>query len=774
MSGGLPLLALVLAGFAVAGVVPVLHRRAPRITGVLGVAVVGALFVMFATRVPAIARGEVIEQAIAWSPGFGVRAAFRLDGLALAFALLITGIGTLVFAYTPVYLSGPTTGRMLGLLLAFLASMLGLVLADDAITLFVFWELTSFTSFFLIAFDGTRVAREKARQALLVTAAGGLVLLVGVLLLAAAADERGFSVTLSALTETNVRAHALYPIIVVLIAIGAFTKSAQLPFHFWLPGAMVAPTPVSAYLHSATMVKAGVYLLARLHPALGGTPLWVNLLGIVGGVTFVIAAVLAIMQRDVKLVLAYATVAILGALVMLIGIGTDAAIAAAVLLLLAHAAYKATLFLAAGSLQHEGGSRDPFAGVAAGWHMPVTATAALIAAASMAGVPSLIGLVAKDEVIAAALAAPWPELATIIVSVAGAALVAAAWIAGVAPYFRGPRARWQWRDAPAPMLAGPIVLASFGLAFVLAPGLLLEPIAGPAASAVAGHAIDIHVGLVPDLSGQHGLAFAIGLASLVVGSLGYLALARRQRGVAQVRLALGRIGASRAYDQVMAGLDATARGVTAAVQHGRLRGYLAVTLLVMLVAVVIPLSSLPAGVVRADVTLGVYELPIALVAAASALTIPMFRERLTSVMALATLGIAVVFLFALFSGPDLAITQLVVETMFALLLVFVIRRLPPSAVYRRPGPRRTGSALVAGAAGALVAVLLVLATSSDRFPRTGSDGHIALAPDQEFHNVVNGILVDFRALDTLGEITVLAIAGIGVLALLAMRREVRR
>lgn len=758
----------ILVAYVAAAIVPVAFRRWPRATAGAAVAVPATLFLAYLGRGGAIVRGEIPTLSLAWVPALDVAAAFRLDGLSLVFALAITGVGALVIAYSPPYLSWePRLGRLLGLLLAFLASMLGLVLADDTITMFVFWELTSVASFFLIAFAGTEVARRNARQALLVTSGAGLAMLVGLLLLARAASPGApLSTTLSSLPTADVRSHAHYTAIVVAIAIGAFAKSAQVPLHFWLPSAMVAPSPVSAFLHSATMVKAGVYLLARLHPALGGTPLWMGLLGTVGAVTCVVGGVLATVQRDLKLSLAYATICVLGALILLIGVGTELAIGAAVVLLVAHIAYKAALFLVVGNVDHVHASRDPFADHSAARDMPASAGAAALAAASMAGVPLLLGFLAKDALLAANLHASWPGvLATIAVIVAGVALVTTALLVGYAQFWHVEGPRWSWGDAPAGMLVGPAVLALAGLVLGVVPGIVLGPLATSAATAIAGAPVTLELSAWPHLEGPHAIAVGLGLASLGAGTLGYLLIARHRDEVWRLRTHASRLAAARGYELAMRALDRTATWSTRVVQHGRLRGYVIVVVATVVVAAALPLLVLGGLEGRATVELRAYEVPVAVLAVAGAAAAAVFRDRYAAIAALATTGISIAFLFALFSGPDVAITQLAVETMMLILLVLAVRRLRLDA----PRPRvhhRVAHAVVAGAAGVVLAGLLLVATSGPPFVPQASRGDVELARASEVHNVVNYILVNFRAIDTLGEISVLAIAGVGVLSLL--------
>ena len=767
-------LALIAITFAAAAIVPAVYRRWPTIAGYLAVATSTLCFAAFVAYA-AIDPGAETSQRVSWIPSLGIAATFRIDGLSLLFALLITGIGALVLGYTPTYLDHERrTGRLLGLLLAFEAAMLGLVLADDTITLFVFWELTSVSSFFLIAFDSrSEAARTRARQALVVTSGGGLVMFVGLLLLARAATPDGsIAVSFSQLAEQHLAGHPHYAAIVILIAIGAFTKSAQFPFHFWLPGAMVAPSPVSAYLHSATMVKAGIYVLARLHPTLGGTSLWIGLLATIGAFTFVLGGVLATLQRDVKLTLAYATISALGALTLLLGIGTTYALGGALVLLVAHACYKAALFLTAGNLDHHRGTRDPFAPLGEPRDMPVTATTAAIAAASMAGIPPLLGFIAKDAVLAATLQGAAAAAATIAAVIAGAGLVTAAWLSGVSPYMRS-WGRWTRDDVPRAMLIGPALLALASLAFGLLPALVAQPLIDGAIAAVAGRRLEYEVALWPGLGGAHGLAFLLGLVSIAIGIGAAVVVWRRRHVLAGSRERFAKLSASRIHEGLLDALGKLASATTRRLQHGHLPTYIATVIATVVVVTALPL-------VLADIdpssttTRGrdTYETPLLIVAACSAIAAAVFRDRLSAVAALAALGLAVTFIFALFSGPDLAITQLTVETMMVILLVLVFRRLPPAETRTR----RRGKAMrlvVAVSSGALVSTLLVLTSSTRGFDRDASAAQTRLASEQEFTNVVNAILVNFRALDTLGEITVLAIAGIGVAALASAKRRRR-
>ncbi len=405
--------------------VPVSLPAGPSAWRFLPAALALAATAWFAGFIAPVAAGIVPELVVPWVPALGIDLAFRLDGLALAFALLICGIGAMVFLYAATYFRDDRRlAALLLTLMAFAVAMLGLVTADDAITLFVFWEGTTVTSWLLVGFDHERAsARAAALQALLVTGLGGLALLAGLLVMGGLAG----TYRLSAFNQMGemFRASPFYPAIFWLVIVAAFTKSAQFPFQFWLPNAMAAPTPVSAYLHSATMVKAGVYLLARLTPALGGTELWVSVLVPVGGFTMLLASVWAMRQTDLKLMLAYTTVMGLSMMVMLLGVGTPAAIVAAMTFLLVHAFYKAGLFLAVGMIEKGAGSRSYPAVAGLAGAMPLTAAVVALAALSMGGFPPLFGFVGKELIYEATEYAPsWPIVLTGVAIAANALMVA--------------------------------------------------------------------------------------------------------------------------------------------------------------------------------------------------------------------------------------------------------------------------------------------------------------------------------------------------------------
>ncbi|MEM8663807.1 MAG: proton-conducting transporter membrane subunit, partial [Pseudomonadota bacterium] len=478
-----------LAPFAAAFLAPWLVARIGAAAGWLLAIVPAALFVFYAGLVPRIAAGESLTYGVDWVPGLGVQYSHLIDGLSLTFALLITGIGTFIVIYAGGYLKGYAhQGRFLMFLLLFMGAMLGLVVADDLVTLFIFYELTSITSFLLIGFDHKReAARRAAVQALVVTGGGGLALLAGIVLIRIASGESSVSELFASpelLSESP-----FYVAIAVLVMLGAFTKSAQVPFHSWLPNAMEAPTPVSAYLHSATMVKAGVFVLMRFSPELGDTVLWQTSLIGFGAATFITGVVLGIRQTDLKQILAYTTVASLGLLVMLTGVGTDYAIAGAVLYLVAHALFKGGLFMVAGAIDHETGTRDIRLLGGLLTKMPITFVAALLACVSMAGLPPLIGFVAKEVLYNGVWLAGGVSLVT-VAALVGNTLMFAIAAALLIPFFgKAGELPKSPHEAPPSLWLGPVVLSGIGLASALLLDDTLAMIILPMANAVAGDVV---------------------------------------------------------------------------------------------------------------------------------------------------------------------------------------------------------------------------------------------------------------------------------------------
>ena len=763
------MLSAVLITFAVAVLAPFIARWAGDRAGWLLALLPAGLTAYYLSYLPSVAAGQSVREETAWVPSLGITLAMRMDGLSLLMVAIVAGIGTAIVIYAGGYLEGdPKLPRFYLILLGFMAAMLGLVTADDLISLFVFWELTSITSYFLVGFKHEQTAsRASALQALLVTAGGGLAMLAGFLLIVAITG----TASLSALIDdpATLLASPLLPAVIVLIAIGAFTKSAQFPFHFWLPNAMTAPTPVSAYLHSATMVKAGVYLLARMAPVFSGEPVWVWTLTLVGGTTIAVAAGLALLRRDSKALLAYSTVVALATMVLLIGLGGEYAGEAVVVFLLAHALYKAPLFMVAGSVDHEAGSRDVTALQGLGRAMPITWATAVVAGVSAAGLPPLFGFVAKELAYEALLATvPWflvPLVAAGAVLLVIAVLVA--WKPFVGRTVVAPKAV---HEAPLAMLIGPAVLALGGALLGIAPWLLGDALLVPAAAAVIGapFAFDLYL--------WHGLTPALGLSVLTV-ALGVL-LVWRWRGLHDAlrsRFAGSRFGPATLYERFADGLVPFAQAFTRRVQPEDLRVHLAVIVAVTVAATGITGLLQGSLALRFGHAIGYfYEYLVVAVVIAAALTVVRASSRLVAITALGVAGFGIAILFVFFAAPDLAITQFLVETLIVIIVALVLIRLPRGALRQRgQGTARAAVATIAVLAGLLVTSLTLAVTAGPSDLRLADFFAAESYPSALGRNIVNVILVDFRAIDTLGEITVLVVAAVGVFALLR-RRAPRR
>ena len=743
---------------------PFVFRAAGRHAGLLLAIVPAACFVWFALQIATVANGGVLFESLPWIPDLGVSLALRLDGLALLFALLITGIGTMIVMYSGAYLHDHRQlGRFYAYLLIFMMAMLGLVLADDLIAMFVFCELTSIASYLLISFNHEKAeSRRAALQALLITGGGGLALLAGLVLLGVAAESWQFS----GLQADLVQAHALFPAIMLLILIGCFTKSAQFPFHLWLPNAMNAPTPVSAYLHSATMVKAGIYLLARLNPTLGGGVGWSTILITLGALTALLGAVLAIRQYDLKRMLAFTTVAVLGQLTMLIGTNTSYGLQAFVLYLVAHSFYKGALFMAVGAIDHSTGTRDirRLGGLFA--LMPITAVAVGLAAFSNAGLPPFFGFIAKEFKYAGLIemgAVGWTVTSVMVLT--NALLVAAAGLIFFKTFF-GPRGNWdgQPHEVSVFMWSGPLLLAigGFGLgAWNQWPETWLV---NTAVQATASGEVNVSLYL------WGGITPAV-LASVVTLGLGtfFYFQADAVRAFAKRLGAAWEFGGDLLWDRSLKRVFNLAGAVASLFQHGSLRLHMALMTLVVSISVLGGLLVMQAqpfdGTALSPISVpGVVGCLLALGGAAGAAFMP---GRLALVASLGASGLGLALFFVSVNAPDVALTQLMVETLTVVFLAMVLRRMPGV-----PASGESSMAMnlwrggVAVAFGLAVALLIMTAVSQP-LPGDLADWFLANSLPGGFgSNVVNVILVDFRAVDTLGEILVVAIAALAASTLL--------
>ena len=702
------------------------------------------------------AGSRVVE--VAWAPSLGLSLSFNLDGLGLLFALLITAIGTLVFLYASRYLEGhPHASRFYASLFTFMGAMVGVALSDNILTLFVFWELTGFTSFLLIGFEHERDdARSAALQALIVTGAGGLALLAAGVLLA---DVTG-STSLSAMASGGalIVAHPFYSVITVLVLIAAFTKSAQVPFHFWLPNAMAAPTPVSAYLHSATMVKAGVYLVARMTPILGATYLWTTTVTAVGAVTMLVGAYRSVQETDLKRILAYSTVSALGVLTMLLGVGTREAITAALVYLVAHACYKGALFLVAGAIEHETHTRDVTILAGLRRAMPVTAMAGGVAALSMAGVPLTLGFVGKDGAYEALLnGSGWSAWLLTLTVVASILLGLAGLLSGVVP-FRGTPSGRDVHEPPWPLRISPLVLALAGVIVGVVPWVLDAPLSA-AATAILNAPADMSLAI------WHGFSPALLLSALTLVGVG-LAYAARDR----IRNFAWRAthGTELLYTGAVWSLNSASSMIARPLHSASLRSYVMVIVSTTMAVVGAALIAAPGfGAPALETSIRIHESIVVLVIIAGAISAVLAKTTMAAVLSLGVVGYGVALTFLLYGAPDLAMTQFSVETLTVLIYVLVFRHFRSLGPLSRPLVRLRDGTIAAGIGLLIGALVLAVSTAETaphlreyfaEFGRTLGHGR----------NIVNVILVDFRAFDTMGEITVLATAAIGVRAMLRM------
>ncbi|MCC7455754.1 MAG: monovalent cation/H+ antiporter subunit A [Nitrospira sp.] len=773
------LLVLLLLPFAGCAVAALLPTNARNLESLFAAAVALAVALPLAWLYPQIAAGAVLVERLPWLGSLGVDLVVRLDGFAWMFAMLVSGMGLLVIIYARYYLSpSDPAARFHSLLLGFMGAMLGVVVSGNLVQLVVFWELTSVFSFGLIGYWTHRKdARRGARMAFTVTASGGLALLAGVLLLGHIVGSLELDTVLAA--GERVRAHPLYPLALVLVLLGALTKSAQFPFHFWLPHAMAAPTPVSAYLHSATMVKAGVFLLARLWPVLSGTDAWFWIVGGAGLATLLLGSYLAMFQNDLKGLLAYSTISHLGLVTLLLGLNSPLAAVAAVFHMMNHATFKASLFMSVGIIDHETGTRDMRRLDGLFRTMPITGTLAIVACAAMAGVPLLNGFLSKEMFFAE----------TVVVGTHPAlrfGLPAAATLAGLfavvyslrfghdvffgAPPVRCPRVPHEpvrWMRVPIELL----VLAC--LVVGMFPAWSIGPVLALAAQPVVGGTLPAY-----SLAVWHGFnaPLVMSLIALAGGAVVYLRYAGwlRQRPTNAAPLLPGLDGKG-LYERALAWTSATARRVNRFFGSRRLQPQLFAMLLIaglagLASAAIVPLAwgDRP----RVPATPEFVGLWIVAGACAVGAAHQAKFHRLAALAMLSVVGLALCITFAWFSAPDLALTQLAVEVVTLVLFLLGLRWMPkrvqiddPRTVARARWRRRRDLVLAAALGTGLAALSFALLTR--HAPLSIAPFFIGNAlPAGGGTNVVNVMLVDFRAFDTLGEITVLGIVGIIVYALL--------
>jgi multicomponent K+:H+ antiporter subunit A len=754
----LPFLGALLAGFAA--------PRGRNACAVVCAAATGMALLLVGMLAPAVLQGDVVQTRIEWLPSLGLNVSFRLDGLGLLFAGLILGIGLLIIIYARFYMAERDNfGQFMAFLMLFQGAMLGIVLSENILLLLIFWELTSLSSFLLIGYwRHLPEARQGARMALAVTGAGGLALIGGMLILGDIAGSYELGVILT--QKEAIQSSDWYLPALVLILIGAFTKSAQFPFHFWLPHAMAAPTPVSAYLHSATMVKAGIFLLARLWPVLAGTDAWFYAVATTGLITMLIGAVVALFRHDLKALLAYSTVSQLGLITMLLGFGTKAAATVAVFHILNHATFKAALFMAAGMIEHETHTRDIRRLGGLRNLMPITFGIVAIAALSMAGIPPLNGFLSKEMMLEEAAHTVWAGQAWLLPALAtlGALVSVAYSLRLIAHVFLGPvRGDYPFAlhdpgvglwFAPA-LLAGLVVL--IGIAPMISTAWLVNASAGAVTAEVVAAKI-VH---------WHGLEAAALWMSLFAVGAGLMALGGHP-SLLRLWDRATRPDAKRMFDACLNGFARLARAFTDLLHDGALSRTLAVAMLTILAAGVVAFqggafspglrSVTPVGPV-------VFAGWLVLVAATVAIVLT-HRNRLLALLLVGIIGLLVSAGFAYLSAPDLALTQVTVEVVTVMLLLLALNFLPRTTPTESLPSRRVRDAGIATLAGVGAGMLIHALMLRDFAAPSISAFHLANAKVLGGGtNVVNVILVDFRGYDTFGEIIVLGIAALVIFAL---------
>jgi multicomponent K+:H+ antiporter subunit A len=779
------LLALPFVGSIAAALLPVNARNAEAwLSGAIALATLAIAWTFY----PAVSRAETLRLELEWLPAFGVNFTLRMDGYAWMFSMLVTGIGLLVVLYARYYMSSQDpVPRFFSFFLAFMGSMLGVVLAGNLIQLVFFWELTSLFSFLLIGYwHHNAAARDGARMALVVTSGGGLCLFAGVLLVGRIVGSYDLDDVLA--SGNVIRAHALYLPALILVLLGALTKSAQFPFHFWLPHAMAAPTPVSAYLHSAAMVKLGVFLMARLWPVLAGTDEWIWIVGTAGLCTFVLGAYMAIFQHDLKGLLAYSTISHLGLITVLLGLNSPLAAVAAIFHMMNHATFKASLFMAAGVIDHETGTRDIRRLSGLYRYLPITATLAMVAAAAMAGVPLLNGFLSKEMFFAEALEVdgplPWldralPYVATVagMFSVAYSLRFIHGAFFGPAPTAipRIPREPPHWMRFPIELLVLACVVVG------VFPAATVAPVLDVAARSVLGAATPEY-----SLAPWHGFTVPLLMSffALTGGVVLYLVLQKHlARGIDGIPL-LPPLDGRRIFDRLLVTISwRWSRALEGLLGTRRLQPQLRWLAILTVAAASGPLYQ--RGLAPGNVTSPEVDIAFAMVwvvGAACALGAAWQAKfhRLAALVLTGGAGLATCITFVWFSAPDLALTQLLVEIVTTVLILLGLRWLPKRIPFawtwegaRAALPRRLRDVTIAIAAGggmATIAYAVMTRPPADTISRyflthAYSEGGGT--------NVVNVILVDFRGFDTMGEITVLGAVAIAVYALLRRFRPAR-
>lgn len=714
----------------------------------------------------AVADGGNIQEKYQWLDGLGIHFSFSMDGLSLLFGLLISGIGTLIVLYGGSYLKKyALIGRFFMYLMLFMGAMLGLVFSNNLMGIFVFWEMTSLSSFLLIGFKHEdEESRKSALQALLVTAGGGLALLAGLVLTGFIAGT--YDMTLWPENNELIHNHSLYLPAMLLILVGCFTKSAQMPFHFWLPNAMAAPTPVSAYLHSATMVKAGIYLLARMTPTFGGTIEWTYILTFFGGITMIIGAIMAIQHTDLKKILAYTTISALGILVLLLGIGTTIAFKAAMIFLLAHAMYKGAFFMIAGNIDHKTGTRETNRLGGLFKKMPLTGLAAIFAAFSMAGLPPLFGFISKEMLYEAALdSSVFMYGVTAAVIASGMIFVSLAFLLSYKIFFTPlKQTPFEAREVAWPMYLGPALLGLTGLLIGFLPIMQGDFLLSAAASAISIEPIEIKI------SFWHGFNIVLILSIItVIAGLALHFLTPALLKITSPLKKLSLIGPEKLYFGGLNGTLDLSDKLTRYLQNGYLRNYIStiiLTVTILCLWIIFKNGLFYYNIAFLDIT--IYDILLGILIVVSIWFTVTTNIRLAALLSLGIVGYGIAVFYAIYGGTDLPMTQFLVETLTVVVFVYIVYKLPPFIPLSNRR-RRLFDASLSVVFGLTMAAIIIIVTEypgNFQLKEFFAENSYLLGKGR---NVVNVILVDFRAIDTFGEIVVLTIAAIGVFALIKLR-----
>lgn len=776
------LLGLVMLPFAAAVLMPVLAKILKDKVGWVASLVPLVLFASFLSLLPRVHAGEQIWYNLSWIPTLGVDLTFRLDGLSTLFVLLISGIGLAVMVYSIFYLhKGERLGNFYTFIMLFMGAMLGVCTSANLVVMYLFWELTSVSSFLLIGFWYEKEnPRLGAQKALLVTMAGGFCILAGIIML----HFVGGSFVIDELIANAdvIKQSSLYPAIVILMLLGAFAKSAQVPLHIWLPTAMEAPTPISCYLHSATMVKAGIYLIARMTPILGATAMWGGIITVVGLTSLTFGSLMAIRQFDMKGILAYSTISQLGLIIALLGFGTEAAIAGALFHLINHSAFKGSLFLMTGIVDHQTGTRDVRLLKGLSKLMPISALIACIGSFSMAGLPPFSGFLSKELFMEAAYQAHSSNLAFLgdlgyLIPFFAVLASIFTFVYSIALFFKifvgkevtvtTPK---QPKEGSWGMLIPALCLVSLNIIIACVPNLTADWLVEGAAASVLMAPYDMHIAF------WHGISPALIMTLIVVG-LGLLVYWKYD-WVKNLFLSYKcPIGAEKAYQRFLHGFPAWAARFTDAHVDGRLSNYVMGTFLGALLFILGPMIYFNAWsyIDISDLApVDALEITLAVVAVCAALAVATFKRRIWAILALSVVGYCVSFYFILMRAPDLALTQLMVETISTVLYLLVLYKLPYGMIPDNPptpNGRRTINALIGCLVGLVAFTVCMLGQGTKYFDTIAwyyNENSLKLAGG---NNIVNVTLVDFRGFDTMGEITVLSLAAIGVYIMIKLGRE---